>query len=57
MSKTIKEIKKHLGIGNRDIARAFGYKDANNFNNSTAKSRIEKGIEYIYEMVIKSKGE
>lgn len=55
MTKTIKEIKKHLGIGNRDIARAFGYKDANNFNNSTAKHRIEKGIEYIYELTEQSK--
>lgn len=51
MTKTIKQIKKDLGIGNRDIADAFGYKNRAAYDMSTAKPRIERGIEWIYDKV------
>lgn len=51
MSKSIKEIKKELGIGNRDIADAFGYKNAGSYSRSTAKPRIEAGIEWLYSRI------
>jgi len=53
--KDIKQIKKHLGIGNKDIAKAFGYKNQPCYANSSAKKRIEKGIEYIFNAANKRK--
>lgn len=47
---TIKEIKKDNSLSDADIAQAFGYKSAMAYSNSSAKKRIEKGIEYIYNL-------
>lgn len=51
MDNTIKQIKKELGIGNRDIADAFGYKNRAAYDMSSAKPRIEKGIEWLYDRI------
>jgi hypothetical protein len=51
MKKPIKQIKKELGIKNADIAKAFGYVNANSYATSTAKPRLQKGIEWIYETI------
>jgi hypothetical protein len=48
---TIKQIKKELGIKNADIAKAFGYVNANSYATSTAKPRLQKGIEWLYETI------
>jgi len=52
MSKSIKQIKKELGIGNRDIADAFGYKNDLSYNSSgKGKERLEKGLEWFYSLI------
>lgn len=51
MGNQIKQIKKELGIGNRDIADAFGYKNRAAYDMSSAKPRIEKGIEFMYDLI------
>jgi len=51
MSKTMKQIKKELGIGNRDIADAFGYANANSFATSHRRKQIESGIEWFYSLI------
>jgi uncharacterized protein (DUF427 family) len=50
-----KEIKKLNGLNDSDIAQAFGYKNAASYSNSSAKKRIEKGLEWFYEMALDSK--
>jgi hypothetical protein len=54
MTKSINQIKKELGIGNRDIAHAFGYKNANSFATSHRRNQIENGIEWVYEQTIRN---
>jgi uncharacterized protein (DUF427 family) len=49
---TIKEIKKLNSLNDSDIAEAFGYKNAASYSNSSAKRRIEKGLEWFYEMAL-----
>lgn len=52
MSKSIKQIKKEMGIGNRDIADAFGYKNELSYNSSgKGKDRLEKGLEWFYSRI------
>lgn len=47
-----KEIKKELGIGNKDIADAFGYKSVGSFNTSRkSKKLIEEGLSWFYDRV------
>ena len=57
MSKSIKQIKKELGIGNRDIADAFGYANENSFNTSTRRHHIEAGIEWLYSRINRDQSE
>ena len=57
MSKSIKQIKKELGIGNRDIADAFGYANSGSYSRSSAKPRIEKGIEWLYSRIKRDQSE
>jgi hypothetical protein len=47
---TIKEIKKLNSLSDADIAQAFGYKSTMAYSNSSAKKRIDKGIEYFYNL-------
>jgi hypothetical protein len=51
----IKQIKKELGITNKDIADMFGYKNEASYRNAKeGKKRLERGIEALYSL-IKSK--
>lgn len=43
-----KEIKKALQITDAEVAEAFGYKSKVAFANSSAKKRIEAGLEWMY---------
>ena len=47
---TIKEIKKAHNLSDKHIAEAFGYKSTIAYQSSSAKKRIDKGIEYIYNL-------
>ena len=47
---TIKQIKKHHHLSDKHIAEAFGYKSTIAYQSSSAKKRIDKGIEYIYNL-------
>lgn len=47
-----KEIKRRLKITNEDVAEMFGYKNLSAFTTSTAKPRIEKGIEVLYQRIV-----
>ncbi|GIM60070.1 hypothetical protein CAPN008_01200 [Capnocytophaga canis] len=49
--KKIKEIKKELNVTDADIANIFGYKTQPSYSNSSAKPRIEKAIEIIYNKI------
>ena len=48
---TIKELKKELGISNKDIAELFGL-TVSVYANSTAKKRYEKALVEFYKIVI-----
>jgi hypothetical protein len=50
MHLNIKEIKKSESLTDRDIAKAFGYKTTAAYSYSSAKKRIEKGIEFVYNL-------
>lgn len=52
----IKQIKQTLKLSDAEIAEMFGYKTAMAYYNSSAKSRIEKGVEILYQK-IKEKSE
>jgi len=50
---SIKQIKKELGITNRDIADMFGYKNEASYRNAKeGKKRLERGIESLYSLII-----
>lgn len=46
----IKQIKKRHNLSDKDIAEAFGYKSTIAYQSSTAKKRIDKGIEHFYNL-------
>ena len=46
------EIKKELGLTDKDIAVALGYKNLNAFSSSTAAKRLKAGVEYIYYSIV-----
>ncbi len=46
-----KEIKKELGLTNKDIAKMFGYKNVLAYTNSSAKKRLELGLQRFYVKV------
>jgi len=50
---TIKQIKRAHGLKDEDIARAFGYASTIAYQSSSAKKRIDKGIEFIYNLTEK----
>lgn len=53
----IQEVKRKLGIDNKDIAEFFGYSTVHSYQNSQkSKERTEKGIVKIYQRAIKSVG-
>jgi len=48
----IKQIKKKLKIGDKEIAEAFGYKNAHSFRTSARRQLVEQGIIAIYKMTV-----
>ena len=48
---SIKQIKKELGITNKDIAEFFGYKNEASYYHATRRKDIEQGIVNIYRLV------
>lgn len=48
----MEKIKKQLNLTNADIARMFGYKDVNSYNNSSRKKYIERGIIALFRLMI-----
>jgi hypothetical protein len=46
----IKQIKRAHGLKDKDLARAFGYASTIAYQSSSAKLRIDKGIEFIYNL-------
>ena len=55
MEITIKQIKRELGITNKEIAEFFQFKSYMGYANSTSKPRIENGIIELYKLM-KSEG-
>ena len=53
---SIKEIKKKHNLTDNDLAEMFGYKNKLAYANSSAKERIEKGIERFYELTTQEGG-
>jgi hypothetical protein len=52
---TIKEIKKSEGLTDRDIAKAFGYANANSYRNAKdGKKRLDAGLEWFYQIACKA---
>lgn len=54
---TLPEIKKHHGLTDRDIAKALGYKSTIAYQSSSAKNRVDKGLEFMYNLGMESKYE
>ena len=49
---TIKQLKKELGLSNKDIAKMFGFKNLASYSNSPVKSsRYENALIEFYEVV------
>ena len=48
---TIKQIKKELGITDKDIAKFFGYKNKASYYHAATRKDIERGIINIYRIV------
>ena len=49
----IRNIKKELGITDRDIAKFFGYKNKASYYHATRRKDIEQGIVMLYELIEK----
>lgn len=48
---TIKEIKKELGLKDKDIARMFGYKNKSSYYHAARRKHIEQGIINLYKLI------
>jgi hypothetical protein len=46
--RNYREILNFLGLRDRAIAKAFGYKDLNAFSSSTAAKRVKAGVEFVF---------
>ena len=51
-----REILKSMGLQDRDIAAAFGYKDLNAFSSSTAARRVKAGVEFVFYAALYNRG-
>ena len=54
--RNYREILKSLGLQDRDIAQAFGYKDLNAFSSSTAARRVKAGVEFVFYSTLYKRG-
>lgn len=51
--KTLKEVKKILGLKDQDIAEMFGYSNAVSYRNSERRNKIDNGIIKLYQLIEK----
>lgn len=50
---TIKQVKKELGITDKDIAEFFSYKNKDSYYHAERRKHIEQGIVAIYLLALK----
>lgn len=54
--RNYREILNFMGLRDRAIADAFGYKDLGAFTSSTAAKRIKAGVEFIFYAALYNRG-
>lgn len=54
--RNYREILNFMGLRDRAIAEAFGYKDLNAFSSSTAAKRIKAGVEFVFYASLYNRG-
>lgn len=54
--RNYREILNSIGLKDRNIAAAFGYKDLGAFTSSTAVGRIKGGVEFVFYAALFSRG-
>lgn len=54
--RNYREICNALGLKDRDIAAAFGYKDLGAFTSSTAARRVKAGVEFVFYAALYNRG-
>lgn len=54
--RNYREILNSIGLRDRDIAAAFGYKDLNAFSSSTAARRVKAGVEFVFYSALFNRG-
>lgn len=54
--RNYREILDSLGLKDRDIAAAFGYKDLGAFTSSTAARRVKAGVEFVFYAALYNRG-
>ena len=54
--RNYREILNFMGLRDRAIAKAFGYKDLNAFSSSTAAPRIKAGVEFVFYSALYNRG-
>ncbi len=54
--RNYREILNSMGLRDRAIAEAFGYKDLNAFSSSTAARRVKAGVEFVFYSALFNRG-
>lgn len=54
--RNYREILNFMGLRDRDIAAAFGYKNLGAFTSSTAVQRIKAGVEFVFYAALFNRG-
>lgn len=54
--RNYREILNSMGLKDRDIAAAFGYKDLGAFTSSTAARRVKAGVEFVFYAALFNRG-
>ena len=54
--RNYREILNFMGLRDRAIAEAFGYKDLNAFSSSTAAVRVKRGVEFVFYSALFNRG-
>ena len=54
--RNYREILNFIGLRDRAIAEAFGYKDLGAFTSSTAAKRIKAGVEFVFYSALFNRG-
>lgn len=54
--RNYREILNRMGLRDRDIAAAFGYKHLGAFTSSTAAKRVKAGVEFVFYSALFNRG-